>query len=600
MAIYHCSVKTISRGAGQSIVAAAAYRHACKLEDDRTGEVHDYSRKRGLEYSSIYLPSGVNASWVRDRERLWNAAESAEKRKDSRLGREIVFALPCELSKEQRRELVGEMADYLAKRYGLAVDVAIHEPSRKGDQRNYHVHMLLSARRITSAGFKEKARELDDHEQGPKEIEAIRGKWASLANQALDFTIARKGIDHRSLKAQGIRRAPTVHLGPSATAMERRGIRTRLGDRNREAAKLNEQVAGLEREQKLQAEALKKQQNEEERLRKLATAPEAQEKYAVIAYVALEVKNGNAKKMFQEMNQVPAIKEHLLQVMEIAGFVNSAGMVCKSNVELQAYWGSGLEYIVKPFCEGKKFFNEKITFEEIIGYKYDMSDTISRYKSHMKEIRKQQEEDEKRTKLEESRKREREIKEAAVRLKNLQQEEKDDYPNTLKMYSQKMHNESEEWRNYESILEREGYTWFEQIRWRRDDIEHAVALEKSYVKCSASGISDAEKKIKEFEARNLLYRLFHQGEKDNFIYMLKTSQQNYDRDIQPLRKKEEAKTSYDKMCDMFMSSKERQDYIERDKARKTEIGRLEKLLEPVRQQQKALQKSRERDDGWEL
>lgn len=233
MAIYHCSMKAISRGAGQSIVAAAAYRHACKLEDIRTGEVHNYTRKQGLESSALYLPFGVNVEWATDREQLWNAVESAEKRKNSRLGRDLVLALPSELSVDQRRELSGEMARHLADRYGVAVDVAIHQPSRQGDQRNHHAHMLMSSRRITSQGFGEKARELDDRARGPVEVEHIRAVWADMANRALEQAGQHVQIDHRSLTAQGVKRLPTLHLGSSASAMERRGIKTRLGDRNR-------------------------------------------------------------------------------------------------------------------------------------------------------------------------------------------------------------------------------------------------------------------------------------------------------------------------------------------------------------------------------
>ena len=70
MAIYHCSIKSISRGAGRSIIAAAAYCHACKIESEKTGEVHDYSRKRGVDSSAIYLLSGVNPAWPQDRQRL--------------------------------------------------------------------------------------------------------------------------------------------------------------------------------------------------------------------------------------------------------------------------------------------------------------------------------------------------------------------------------------------------------------------------------------------------------------------------------------------------------------------------------------------------
>lgn len=249
MAIYHCSVKPISRGAGQSIVAAAAYRHGCRMEDKRTGEVHDYSRKRGVTVSAAFFPSDVDCSWATKSEILWNTAELAEKRKDARLGREIVLALPSELSPTERKALAAEMAQHVADRYGVAVDVAIHAPNRQGDDRNFHVHMLVSARRITSKGFGEKARELDDRERGPAEVEHLRAEWARLANRALEQAGQHVQIDHRSFRRQEVKRMPSRHLGASATALERRGIKTRIGDGNRAAARLNALAGQLEAEQ---------------------------------------------------------------------------------------------------------------------------------------------------------------------------------------------------------------------------------------------------------------------------------------------------------------------------------------------------------------
>ena len=249
MAIYHCSVKPISRGAGQSIVAAAAYRHGCRMEDKRTGEVHDYSRKRGVTVSAAFFPSDVDCSWATKSEILWNTAELAEKRKDARLGREIVLALPSELSPTERKVLAAEMAQYVADRYGVAVDAAIHAPSRHGDERNWHVHMLVSARRITPTGFGEKTRELDDRERGPTEIEHLRVEWARLANRALEQAGQHVQIDHKSFRRQGVKRMPSRHLGASATALERRGIKTRIGDGNRAAARLNALAGQLEAEQ---------------------------------------------------------------------------------------------------------------------------------------------------------------------------------------------------------------------------------------------------------------------------------------------------------------------------------------------------------------
>ena len=269
MAIYHCSVKAISRGAGQSIVAAAAYRHGCRMEDKKTGEVHDYSRKRGVTVSAAFFPSDVDCSWATKSEILWNTAELAEKRKDARLGREIVLALPSELSPTERKALAAEMAQHVADSYGVAVDAAIHAPSRQGDDRNFHVHMLVSARRITSKGFGEKARELDDRERGPAEVEHLRAEWARLANRALEQAGQHVQIDHRSFRRQEVKRMPSRHLGASATALERRGIKTRIGDGNRAAARLNALAGQLEAEEQAACVSLTEQ------AKRAAVRPEA-------------------------------------------------------------------------------------------------------------------------------------------------------------------------------------------------------------------------------------------------------------------------------------------------------------------------------------
>lgn len=245
MAIYHCSIKPISRGAGQSIVAAAAYRHGCRMENKRTGEVYDYSSKRGVTISTAFFPSGVDCSWAKKSEVLWNTAELAEKRKDARLGREIILALPSELSPSEREILSAEMAQHVADRYCVAVDAAIHAPSHRGDERNFHVHMLISSRRITPNGFGEKTRELDDRERGPVEVEHLRAEWARLANRALEKAGQSITIEHKSFQRQGINRMPTLHLGASANALERRGIQTRIGNRNRSAQVFNARVKAV-------------------------------------------------------------------------------------------------------------------------------------------------------------------------------------------------------------------------------------------------------------------------------------------------------------------------------------------------------------------
>src|SRR5690606_738291 len=147
MAIYHLSVKPVSRGVGRSATAAAAYRSASQVADRTTGQVFDYTRKSGVEHSEIVLPTQAaqrDIHWPRDREQLWNAAEEAEKRKDARVAREYEVALPHELSRQQRLELVRDFSQEIANRYGVAVDFAIHKPHREGDDRNHHAHVLTT------------------------------------------------------------------------------------------------------------------------------------------------------------------------------------------------------------------------------------------------------------------------------------------------------------------------------------------------------------------------------------------------------------------------------------------------------------------------
>lgn len=227
MAIYHCSVKTFSRSKGQSAPAAAAYRAGVCLSDMRTGEVHDYTRKGGVEHTELVLPKGVTI----DREQLWNAAEAAENRKNSTVAREYEVALPEELNADQRKELAQEFARHLAERYGVAADVAIHAPGKDGDHRNHHAHILTTTRQVTPEGFGAKTRALDDKKTG--EVEHIRATWATLTNQALERAGHQESVSHKSLEAQGINREATTHLGPVATAMERRGERSERGDLNR-------------------------------------------------------------------------------------------------------------------------------------------------------------------------------------------------------------------------------------------------------------------------------------------------------------------------------------------------------------------------------
>lgn len=259
MAIYHLSMKPVSRAKGRSAVASMAYRAGVKLTNERDGITHDYTAKQGVEHAEIVLPEGVNADWARDRSDLWNAAEFAEKRKDARVAREFEIALPHELSAEQRLEAAREMAQELADRYGAAVDFAIHAPHEASDVRNHHAHILMTTRQVTEDGLGEKTyleREnkwllANDLPTTDMQLRDIRQRWEGIANERLAMAGLDIRIDHRSHMERGLEIAPTEHMGVHASQMERRGLdvsRTRLDE---DAARRNAELIREKPEQVL-------------------------------------------------------------------------------------------------------------------------------------------------------------------------------------------------------------------------------------------------------------------------------------------------------------------------------------------------------------
>ena len=237
MSIYHLSVKCISRSNGRTASGSAAYRSGEKIRDN-AGDIHDYTRKKGILHTELVLPSD-SPYWASDRATLWNYVDKAEKRKDSTVAREYELALPSELNREEQVKLTKEFADYIVKEYGVCADISIHAP--REDNNNYHAHVMTSTRILGIEGFNKKTRILDDRTTGRFEVEKIRKIWEVLQNQSLE----RKGIEERvsceSLAAQGIDRKPQIHLGVSASAMLRKGIRTERSDHN-EAIRMKESL----------------------------------------------------------------------------------------------------------------------------------------------------------------------------------------------------------------------------------------------------------------------------------------------------------------------------------------------------------------------
>lgn len=223
MAIYHCSLRVFSRANGDSAVAAAAYRAGAVIHDERAGHTHRYQNRKGVVSSFIVAPADAPETTY-TRALLWNAAERAETRKNSRVAREVILALPHELPPLARESLVRDMAGWLVERYRVAVDGALHSPvpGDGHDPRNHHAHLLFTTREITKDGLGAKTRILDDKEKGPHEIELIRKVWETLANDALQGAgFDDIQIDRRTLEDQGIDRIPQIHIGPEGKATDK-------------------------------------------------------------------------------------------------------------------------------------------------------------------------------------------------------------------------------------------------------------------------------------------------------------------------------------------------------------------------------------------
>jgi len=149
----HATFKQIKRAEGRSSVAAAAYRSASRLIDERTGEISDYTRKGGVEHTAVFAPADA-PEWATERAQLWNAAEQKENRRNSMTARELEVGFPSEFNASQRLEAGTQLAQRLTERFGVAVDIAYHTPGTvQGDHPNYHAHILFTSRAVNKDGW---------------------------------------------------------------------------------------------------------------------------------------------------------------------------------------------------------------------------------------------------------------------------------------------------------------------------------------------------------------------------------------------------------------------------------------------------------------
>ena len=263
IALFHFHVTKIKRSAGQSAVAAAAYRSGEKLHSEYYGEDSDYTRKGGVICSEILLPPQAPPSFS-DRETLWNAVEKVERGKRAQLAYSFDIALQNEFSMQENIELARHFLLEQCVSRGMVADYAIHQPDKKdGGIQNPHFHVMCPIRPIEPDGKwgNKQRREYVLDEQGerirdeagnyvfnavpttdwgkPETLEFWREQWAQLCNTRFGEKGLDCRIDHRSYDRQGVEQIPTQHEGPTVRAMEAKGIRTDKGDLNRWIRKTN-------------------------------------------------------------------------------------------------------------------------------------------------------------------------------------------------------------------------------------------------------------------------------------------------------------------------------------------------------------------------
>ena len=254
----HFKITIVKRSQGQSAVAGAAYQSGERLFSEYDQKTKFYNKKKELVHAEIMLPSHAPPGFA-DRATLWNAVEAVENQWNSQLARRIVLAFPVEVPKEQYLSMIKEFCQEQFVSKGMIADFAIHD---KGDG-NPHAHILLTLRAMDEHGkWLPKARKVYDLDENGERIQLPSGNWKchkentvdwndqkyagvwrhgweTITNRYLEAAGRPERVDLRSFERQGIQQIPTVHLGPAAHQMEKRGIETFLGNLNRDIRAAN-------------------------------------------------------------------------------------------------------------------------------------------------------------------------------------------------------------------------------------------------------------------------------------------------------------------------------------------------------------------------
>lgn len=214
MALYHFNAKIVKRSEGRSATQVAAYKLGQPIRCERTGTKFNYTHGSRVTAFGIEAPIGA-PDWILDNEKLWNAVELREVRKDAQVLRDFEVALPFEVSAETHARMVKAFAQAIVEEFSVVVGWGIHAPREYTDQRNIVAFLLLTTREVGKEGFTRKVREMSVRPTSIFILERFRKLWADLINKELDTAGLSERVDHRSLKA---RRSEALEAGDNLEA----------------------------------------------------------------------------------------------------------------------------------------------------------------------------------------------------------------------------------------------------------------------------------------------------------------------------------------------------------------------------------------------
>lgn len=250
MAIGFGRMTWIGAHGAHSAVSAAAYRHRAEMLDQHDGYRADYRYKgEDLVHEELALPNDT-PQWVRETidgrtvaqasEALWNAAVQHEKRIDAQAAREIMLALPVELTREQNVALVREFVETQITSRGQIADWVYHD--KEG---NPHVHIMHTIRPLTEDGFGNKKIPVLDDDGNPIRVpapgrkdgkivyrqfagereddRAIKLAWGNIQNRHLALAGVSVHVDMRSYEERGLTIPAQPHYGPERAGLMKRG-----------------------------------------------------------------------------------------------------------------------------------------------------------------------------------------------------------------------------------------------------------------------------------------------------------------------------------------------------------------------------------------